>query len=180
MYTSFEVDHLVPKSLIGEELDRALADYGLPASFDIYALPNLAPSCRPCNGSKGNRPVRGAPVVVAVLDKARQRALKIEKRVAKFDRSVALKELTALVETIQPTADEMKLLNELVAPGERLHPGACYHEPVPPKLKRSKNKLGYDGRVPHGAWLSVILGHAMKLDHRWKLARRSIRVIEQP
>jgi hypothetical protein len=147
MYGSFEVDHLVPKSLTGEKLARALADYGVPASFDIYALSNLAPSCRPCNGSKGNRPVRGAPVVVAVLDKTRQRAPKIEKRVAKFDRSLALNELTALFETIQPTADEMKRFNELVVPGRGLHPGACYFEPEPPKLKRSKNKLRYGGRA---------------------------------
>jgi hypothetical protein len=145
MYGLFEVDHLVPKSLTGEKLARALADYGLPASFDIYALPNLAPSCRPCNGSKGNRPVRRAPVVVAVLDKARQRAPKIEKRVAKFDRSSAVNELAALFETIQPTADEMKRFNELVVPGRGLHPGANYHEPEPPKLKRSKKKLSYDG-----------------------------------
>ena len=52
MYSSFEVDHLVPKSLTGDKLDQALADYGLPVSFDIYALPNLVPSCRPCNGSR--------------------------------------------------------------------------------------------------------------------------------
>jgi hypothetical protein len=145
MYGSFEVDHLVPKSLTGEKLARALADYGLPASFDIYALPSLAPNCRPCNGSKGNRPVRGAPVVVAVPDKARQRAPKIEKRVTKFNRSITLNELAALFETIQPTADEMKRFNELVVPGQGLHPGANYCAPELPKLKRSKNKLSYDG-----------------------------------
>jgi hypothetical protein len=82
---------------------------------------------------------------VAVLDKARQRAPKIEKRVAKFDRSLALNELAALFETIQPTADEMKRFNELVVPGRDLHPGANYYEPELPKLKRSKNKLRYGG-----------------------------------
>jgi hypothetical protein len=34
MYASFEVDHLVPKSLTGGKLARALGDYGVLASFD--------------------------------------------------------------------------------------------------------------------------------------------------
>jgi hypothetical protein len=79
------------------------------------------------------------------LDKARQRAPKIEKRVAKFNRSHTLNEIAALLETIQPTADEMKRFNELVVPGRGLDPGANYCEPEPPKLKRSKNKLSYGG-----------------------------------
>jgi hypothetical protein len=145
MYSSFEVDHLVPKSLTGDKLDQALADYGLPVSFDIHALPNLVPSCRPCNGSKGNRPVRAAPLVVAVLDKAQERASKIAKRVAKFDRSGALDEIAALLEAIQPTADEMKPLNKFVAPGLHVRPVLDYHDPDPSKLKRSKHKLKYDG-----------------------------------
>jgi hypothetical protein len=144
-YRSLEIDHLVPKSLAGGELNRALADYGLPASFDIYALPNLVPSCRPCNGSKGDRPVRGAPIVVAVLDKAQQRAPEIRGCAAKFNRSSALDEVTALLHAIQPTADEMKSLNELVEVGRRSHLAFTCYEPDPPKLKRSKNRLGYNG-----------------------------------
>lgn len=145
LFTSLEIDHVVPKSLTDEKLNQALADYGLPSSFDIYALPNLVPSCRPCNGSKGNRPVPGVPAVLATLAKAKQRAPKIVKRVAEFKRSQALNEVTALLQAIHPTADEMKSLNEFVVPDPPLYRLVGCYEPDPPKLKQSKNKLGYDG-----------------------------------
>ena len=59
-FDMFEVEHLVPKSLQGADLEQTLKEYGLPPTFDVHGLPNLACSCRSCNSFKGNRPVRGA------------------------------------------------------------------------------------------------------------------------
>lgn len=82
---------------------------------------------------------------MAILDKARERASKIAKLAVQFNRSRALDEATALLEVIQPTADEMKPLNNLAQVDQRLRVAVGCYEPDPPKLKRSKNKLGYNG-----------------------------------
>ena len=51
-----------------------------------------------------------------------------------------------MLEAIRPTAEEMSSLNDLVEPGPRLDlPIYCYEPAPPPALKRSKNKLGYNG-----------------------------------
>ncbi|MFD6611054.1 HNH endonuclease [Micromonospora chalcea] len=105
-FDMFEVEHLVPKSLQGLDLSRTLADYGLPSTFDVHALPNLACSCRPCNGFKGNRPVRGAPIVIAVLDHAAKQAPKIARRASRLLRNSQLSEAIAVIEAIGPEASE--------------------------------------------------------------------------
>jgi hypothetical protein len=80
------------------------------------------------------------------LDKAQERAPQIAELAAQFNRSRALDEATALLAAIQPTTDEMKPLNKLVRVDGRLPLAVTCHEPDPPKLKRSKNKLGYNGQ----------------------------------
>lgn len=113
---------------------------------------------------KGNRLVRAALLVVAVLDKAQERASKIAKRVTKFNRSGALDEIAALFEAIQPTADEMKPLNKFVAPGLHVRPVFCYHDPDLPKLKRSKHKLNYDGLADNEQMLMILEEWAISHD----------------
>ncbi len=55
-FSDFEIDHLLPESLLEkpEELAAALTKYGLQNSFDIKANANLAPSCSFCNSRKGD------------------------------------------------------------------------------------------------------------------------------
>jgi hypothetical protein len=42
-----QVDCLIPKSLTGDELAHALAQHGLPTTFDVFAEENLAPRVVP-------------------------------------------------------------------------------------------------------------------------------------
>src|SRR3712207_3691898 len=77
-FNQMEVEHLIPKSLgeHGNEQSKAevLRLHGLDAQYDVHALENLAPSCRPCNGGKGDRPPPDAPSITLQLGRAREKA----------------------------------------------------------------------------------------------------------
>lgn len=90
-FDAMEIEHLVPKSLAEAGLAATLAHYGLPLEFDLNSLPNLAPSCGPCNRGKGSRPVGNAPVIRRLLDDAERRAPVIEQAAAALreDKKVA-------------------------------------------------------------------------------------------
>jgi ribosomal protein S27E len=77
-----QVDHLIPKYLVGVELDAALGVHGLPRTFDIHAEDNLVPSCGACNARKGKRLPPSAPGISLLLAEAAQKADKIRGRVA--------------------------------------------------------------------------------------------------
>jgi hypothetical protein len=77
-FNQMEVEHLIPKSLgekgNGEDTAETLQLHGLDADYDVHALENLAPSCRPCNGGKGAKPPPDAPVITLLLERARDKA----------------------------------------------------------------------------------------------------------
>ncbi len=93
---------------------------------------------------------------MAVLDKAKERAPEIAKLAAEFNRSLALDQVTVLLEEIQPTFHEMKSLKKLASVDK--HPplvADCY-EYDPPKLKRSKHKLRYNGQSDKQQMLEML------------------------
>lgn len=77
-FNQMEVEHLIPKSLdtpgSEKELAATLQLRGLGAGYDVHALENLGPSCRPCNGGKGAKPPPNAPIISLLLEKARDKA----------------------------------------------------------------------------------------------------------
>jgi hypothetical protein len=51
-FNEMEVEHLLPRSLGGDEKVATLQSHGLEEKFDLEVLENLAPSCGPCNRGK--------------------------------------------------------------------------------------------------------------------------------
>lgn len=85
-FTIIEVDHIIPKSLKDEELDRALALHKLDPEFKLNALGNLAPICRPCNGAneKGDSVSDGAPIILSKLMKAEKLSMQVNTEVLRL------------------------------------------------------------------------------------------------
>lgn len=75
-HTTFEVDHILPESLLQTpyELQEVLAGFGLPADFDLNDYGNWLPSCRPCNGRKRKHVFRPTPMSQMMIDRARSKA----------------------------------------------------------------------------------------------------------
>jgi hypothetical protein len=72
---TMQVDHVVPESLEGTtKLAEALSLLGLPPTFDLQSFENWLPSCGPCNNLKSNQVFKPAPIVLALLQKAAERA----------------------------------------------------------------------------------------------------------
>jgi HNH endonuclease len=80
LFSEMEAEHLIPKSLGGDELVRVLALHGLPADYDLESLRNRAPSCRGCNGSKSARIPPDQPIIAMMLESAAMRAPLVERR----------------------------------------------------------------------------------------------------
>ncbi|WP_296602238.1 HNH endonuclease [Nocardioides sp.] len=73
-FATFEVEHLIPRSLEGDERAEVLRLHGLPKTFDLESVENLAPSCRECNGRKGKRHPPQAPIIAMLLADAAHKA----------------------------------------------------------------------------------------------------------
>jgi hypothetical protein len=108
-FDEMEVEHLLPKSLEGDERSAVIAGHGRPADFDLESLDNLAPSCRPCNGRKGKRPPPNAPVVASVLDRAHESAPGIRTTVEKFRGRRSLARALTIVRGQVQSGDEEAL-----------------------------------------------------------------------
>ena len=97
-YSDMEVEHLIPKSLDGQDITHLLDGHGLAKDFDLFSLENLAPSCGRCNDRKGFRPAPDAPFVTILLGTARERAPKIAEAVEKLRGKKKLERALVLVE----------------------------------------------------------------------------------
>jgi hypothetical protein len=69
-YADMEVEHIIPKSLAGEELGEVLKLHGLSQDFDLDSIRNLVPSCRKCNGDKAARVPPEKPIITMMLESA--------------------------------------------------------------------------------------------------------------
>lgn len=97
IFAEMEVEHLLPKSLTGDERTQVLATHGRPEDFDLDSLENLAPSCGPCNRSKGNRPPPDAPRITTLLRDARERAPEIRDAAERLTRTGRIQKSLAVV-----------------------------------------------------------------------------------
>ncbi|MFI8860714.1 HNH endonuclease [Streptomyces prasinus] len=101
-YSEFEVEHLIPKSLATNSAKRnqVLALHKLPNDYDLFALENLAPSCRPCNQGKGRKIPPEAPRISFLLREARDNAPAIRKKAKRFVQQKGIHEALAVIEAL--------------------------------------------------------------------------------
>jgi 5-methylcytosine-specific restriction endonuclease McrA len=145
-YRDVEIDHMIPKSLAdasaddaaerAKELEELIRLHGLPADFDVHSEENLAPSCRRCNGFKGDRPPPVSGFVGLVLERAAGYADGVRKSAAtavsqkKFQNALGVISVSDLsdpefVESIREYRSELEeLLATLEVKAERVDLGA--------------------------------------------------------
>jgi 5-methylcytosine-specific restriction endonuclease McrA len=70
-YTDVQIDHIIPRGTNRRRLQQLIYDYGLPDTFDLHDVRNLAPICSLCNGPSGKGD-KEPPRVPVVLDKLRR------------------------------------------------------------------------------------------------------------
>lgn len=153
-YNLMEIDHIIPKSSSGKKLANLIKYYGLPKLFDVFSTKNLVPSCRPCNGEKGDRPLPRAVGLLRHLDRAAKRAGAIEAAADKFrlsrDFETHLAKLRAIDnlpvdERIAKLRDQQKWADEEIeritgkAAKVRIH--SLLHEPIAPDVRKAKRLL---------------------------------------
>lgn len=117
-FSQMELDHLIPKSLEGEKLSEVLRLHGIPDGYDLDSLENLVPSCRQCNGGKGDRPPPDRPIITMMLQAAEIRAPDIRQRanvtMSKRELSVAAGKLEVAVKKHGDDPDLKSMLEELM------------------------------------------------------------------
>lgn len=106
IFADMEVEHLLPKSLTGDELAAALRLHGRPQDLDLDSLENLAPSCGPCNRTKGNRPPPDTPRISTLLRDAHDRAPRIRANAERLAKSRSVQRALTIVLTAVGTGDE--------------------------------------------------------------------------
>lgn len=74
--SDYEVEHLVPRSFVKEEVRKLLDEYGSPEVkallFDVDAPHNLAPVCGRCNSEKSDMDLVGSNRMMVLLERARK------------------------------------------------------------------------------------------------------------
>jgi hypothetical protein len=108
-FSEMEIDHVIPKSLDGENVRRLITAHGLSCDFDLHSLENLAASCGPCNGGKGRKPPPEAPAITLVLDTARSHAPGIADVAEKLYGKRKLDEALAIVRAAAAAGDKNAL-----------------------------------------------------------------------
>lgn len=116
LFKEMEAEHLIPKSLEGDELRRVLTLHGLPPDYDLEALRNRAPACGPCNGSKSARIPPDQPIITMMLESAAARAPAVERRAkARMTRRQVEEAIAHIEMTLsgEPDPDVRELLQHL-------------------------------------------------------------------
>jgi hypothetical protein len=118
-FSEMELDHLIPKSLSGDELSEVLGMHGLPSGYDLESIENLVPSCRKCNGGKGYRPPPATPIVTMMLESAAARAPEVRKRaeitISRRDLSVAIGKIEVAVKQNGKDPELQSMLRSFMA-----------------------------------------------------------------
>lgn len=128
-----EVDHLIPKSLKGDELQEVLSAHGLPDSYDVEAEENFAPSCGGCNTYKHKHAPPTSPVVSELLKDAASRAEAVRKTAKEFASKQKLSNaLGYILQADTSNADIVTVLNTIFAEvGSMLESAQSPHTSVP-------------------------------------------------
>lgn len=89
-FQNTEIDHIIPHTISGPELQQLLihhASVTVRGKFDLHAVGNLAPICRPCNAKKRNLNLMETGQVTIALQTAYDRRNKVEQYVRSFNSS---------------------------------------------------------------------------------------------
>ncbi|MDW5593407.1 HNH endonuclease [Conexibacter stalactiti] len=116
-FSEMEVEHVIPKSLQGQDLRDALTLHALGENYDLNALENLVPSCGPCNSGKGKRLAPATPAISLILTTAQERAPSIRAAAARFATRQAIEKA---VEVVLANADPVLDQAALIAAGKQL------------------------------------------------------------
>ena len=75
------IDHVLPESLLDDDdqLQKVLAEYGLPKDFKINGYENWLPCHAGCNEEKGNTILEYVPGNKTIIDRLRLRAHNVER-----------------------------------------------------------------------------------------------------
>ena len=122
---TFEVDHVIPESLLQEpaRLAEVLTLLGRPADFDLNSYENWLPSCRPCNGRKRATVFDATPIVQVLVQLATERAPLAREHET---RAVHARELGAALNVLLRQAEAGELTDEVKA---QLHPLVVDYSP---------------------------------------------------
>jgi hypothetical protein len=99
-----DIDHIIPEFLSNEpcELSQVLAEYDLPANFDLNALPNLIPAHRRCNLKKRDSVLakNRASFFLDVAEKASRKVQRLTTSSSKIrTRDEAIRKLSVAIES---------------------------------------------------------------------------------
>ncbi len=155
-YDEMELDHLIPKSLAGQELSEALEMHSLPDDYDLESTRNKVPACRQCNGIKSKRIPPLAPGLTFLLEDAARRAPLIEEHAKQLRGNWRvgrlLGELESMAEQLTDTQRERLLqiggiFSLIVSPQPepvRIHHAIDYHDYVPPATRDAAAIITFD------------------------------------
>lgn len=100
-WTEFEVDHVIPESLL-KDLDTlvsVLAKLGLPADFNLNDYENWVAICHSCNKTKLAEVFDPAPIYLSYIAASRDNAAAARKRAEWFERHGGIVKIGVLVKT---------------------------------------------------------------------------------
>ncbi|UPG68190.1 HNH endonuclease signature motif containing protein [Gordonia hongkongensis] len=86
-FVGAEIDHILPKTITDEDLDKAKHEWLEPAratAFDLNSAHNLAPICRKCNSDKSDTRFTGVRAIAMWLDEAHKKQASVERYVKGF------------------------------------------------------------------------------------------------
>ncbi len=96
-YSEIEIDHVIPKDLVGTELADALTDLGFPSDYHVHDPGNLAPIHGRCNSEKAAAWFGRAPRYLRTLELTARTRADVIRLVRAFQRSRNLAEASLSV-----------------------------------------------------------------------------------
>lgn len=122
-FTSMEVDHVIPESLLADpaQLAEVLKLLGRPANFSLNSYANWMPACGPCNRLKLATIFEPTPLIQLVLQKAAQKSNEAELREKEI---VTKRKVKNALITLQRATFDSPLDDDVI---EALKPLIDYH-----------------------------------------------------
>lgn len=120
--TEMQVDHVVPKTLVGPKLAAALDDLGQASDYNLEASYNLVPACRRCNRFKGDKVPPNAPIIVFFLRQVRAMAAKVDSAAVRLKQMKKVDQALALLESFAGIVLSEEQLNQLADASEEAQP----------------------------------------------------------
>lgn len=112
---SMQVDHIIPENhgLSPEKYSAVLADFLLPATFNLNSYENWLPACGPCNSSKGAMIFDASPMIQKFLQKAREKASQARALEAE---AISERKIANALRVIEQSAEDEAFNLDLIKP----------------------------------------------------------------